>query len=204
MAQWRSAGLSIPTVSVNLSPLHFSDYGLPKFVAGLLNEFELPPGCLTVEITESVMMDAGPEALKTLAALHEIGVGLSMDDFGTGFSSLSSLTQMPINELKLDRSFMRNFETDPSAQAVTTAGGAHRAESWHDGGLGRRRNRGSGPAASPSQLLGGAGILFRQGDARLRSRTVDRRGPAGGRRPPRRPRLRTAVRSEKALRPGPD
>jgi len=73
-----------------------------------------------LEITESVMMDAGHETLKTLVGLHEIGVGLSMDDFGTGFSSLSSLTQMPINELKLDRSFMRNFETDPNAQAVTT------------------------------------------------------------------------------------
>ena len=121
MAAWRSAGLAVPTVSVNLSPLHFRDSGLPKFVADLLIEFALPAGCLMLEITESVMMDAGHETLKTLVGLHEIGVGLSMDDFGTGFSSLSSLTQMPINELKLDRSFMRNFETDPNAQAVTTA-----------------------------------------------------------------------------------
>lgn len=121
LAEWRGAGLPVPTVSVNLSPLHIGDCGLPTFVADLLHEFALPAACLTVEITESVMMDAAPHALKTLAALHDIGVGLSMDDFGTGFSSLSSLTQMPINELKLDRSFMRNFETDPSAQAVTTA-----------------------------------------------------------------------------------
>ncbi|WP_213772141.1 oxygen-sensing cyclic-di-GMP phosphodiesterase DosP [Bradyrhizobium sp. dw_78] len=121
MAEWRGGGLSIPAVSVNLSPSHFNDSALPKFVTNLLHEFSLPSNCLTVEITESVMMDAGPETLKTLSRLHELGVGLSMDDFGTGFSSLSSLTQMPINELKLDRSFMRNFETDPSAQAVTTA-----------------------------------------------------------------------------------
>ena len=121
MAAWRGAGLVIPTVSVNLSRLHFHDHSLPKFVADLLSEFDLPASCLTIEITESVMMDGGRETLRTLAALHEVGVGLSMDDFGTGFSSLSSLTQMPINELKLDRSFMRNFETDPNAQAVITA-----------------------------------------------------------------------------------
>jgi c-di-GMP-specific phosphodiesterase len=121
LTEWRSTGLPVPMVSVNLSPLHINDGSLPKFVTGLLNEFALPATCLTVEITENVMMDATPHTLKTLAALHDMGVGLSMDDFGTGFSSLSSLTQMPINELKLDRSFMRNFETDPSAQAVTTA-----------------------------------------------------------------------------------
>jgi c-di-GMP-specific phosphodiesterase len=121
MAAWRKSGTAVPTVAVNLSPLHFRDTTLSKFIADLLNEFALPAACLTIEITESVMMNTGNETLKTLVALHELGVGLSMDDFGTGFSSLSSLTQMPINELKLDRSFMRNFETDPNAQAVTTA-----------------------------------------------------------------------------------
>lgn len=121
MAHWSEKGLIVPAVSVNLSPLHFTDRTLPKYVSDLLAEFKLPAGSLTVEITESVMMDAGPETLRTLAELHEIGVGLSMDDFGTGYSSLSSLTRLPINELKLDRSFMRNFETDVSAQAVATA-----------------------------------------------------------------------------------
>lgn len=121
MVAWRKAGIAVPMVSVNLSPLHFRNGGLAEFVASLLSELNLPAHCLTVEITERVMMDGGHETLRTLAALHEIGVGLSMDDFGIGFSSLSSLTQMPINELKLDRSFMHNFEIDPSAQAVTTA-----------------------------------------------------------------------------------
>lgn len=120
MALWRSEGVSIPAVSVNLSPLHLKDADLSDYVAGLLEEFDLSADCLTVEITENVMMDAGAETLRTLARLHDIGVGLSMDDFGTGFSSLSSLTRMPITELKLDRSFMCDFETDPSAQAVAT------------------------------------------------------------------------------------
>jgi c-di-GMP-specific phosphodiesterase len=121
MAAWRAAGVPVPTVSVNLSPLHIRDATLPTFVADLLDEFNLTADCLTVEITESVMMEATAETRKTLTDLNDLGVGLSMDDFGTGYSSLSSLTQMPISELKLDRSFMRNFETDPSAQAVTTA-----------------------------------------------------------------------------------
>ncbi len=121
MTAWRSCGLAVPSVSVNLSPLHFQHSSLPEFIANLLDEFGLPAKCLTIEITESVMMNAGQETSKTLTALHQIGVGLSMDDFGTGFSSLSSLARMPINELKLDRSFMHNLESDPRFQAVTTA-----------------------------------------------------------------------------------
>lgn len=121
MAAWRRDGIPVPTISVNLSPLHFRAPGLPGLVDGLLREFGLPARCLTIEITEGVMMDNRPEALRTAMALHEMGVGLSMDDFGTGFSSLAGLTRLPVTELKLDRSFMRNFENDPSAQTVATA-----------------------------------------------------------------------------------
>lgn len=121
MAEWRDRGVLVPVVSVNLSTPHFADCSLPAYVAGLLEEFDLPPSCLTIEITESIMMDPGPETPKTLAALRALGVGLSMDDFGTGFSSLGSLTQLPITELKLDQSFMREFATDPNTQAVATA-----------------------------------------------------------------------------------
>ncbi len=66
-------------------------------------------------------MDSGPEPLEVMVKLHEMGVSLSMDDFGTGFSSLAGLIRLPISELKLDRSFMTNFESDPGAQAVATA-----------------------------------------------------------------------------------
>jgi len=121
MATWDEAGLSVPGVSVNLSPLHFNDSGLPDYVAGLLEEFRLAPARLTVEITEGVMMKGARETQATLSALQTLGVGLSMDDFGTGFSSLASLTRMPISELKLDRSFMREVATDANAQAITTA-----------------------------------------------------------------------------------
>ncbi|HEY0124420.1 MAG TPA: oxygen-sensing cyclic-di-GMP phosphodiesterase DosP [Rhizobium sp.] len=121
MAEWRKAGLGIPRVSVNLSPLHFRNRDLPGFIAGLLGKYQLPPDCLTVEITESVMMDQRPEPLEIVRAIRSLGVGLSMDDFGTGFSSLSSLAHLPITELKIDRSFMQDFETDQHAQALATA-----------------------------------------------------------------------------------
>lgn len=118
---WRSQGIPVPAVSVNLSPRHFRSRNLPAFVYELLTEYSVPARRLTIEITEGVMMDSRPESLEALMQLHKIGVGLSIDDFGAGFSSLARLTRLPITELKLDRSFMRNFETDPGAQAVATA-----------------------------------------------------------------------------------
>ena len=121
IVEWRHRGLPIPSVAVNLTPLHFLNSSLPAFITDLLAEFNLPPSCLTVEITESVMENENPQGLETARALHQIGVALSMDDFGTGFSSLARLTRLPLTELKLDRSFIRDFETDPSARAVTTA-----------------------------------------------------------------------------------
>jgi c-di-GMP-specific phosphodiesterase len=121
LALWRDQEVSVQSVSVNLSPLHFRSPSLPTFVKNLLKEFNIAPGQLTLEITEGLMMDLRSETLERMMELHEIGVGISMDDFGTGFSSLSRLTRLPITELKLDRSFMRNFESDPGAQAVAKA-----------------------------------------------------------------------------------
>lgn len=121
MAAWRAAGISVPSVSVNLSPLHFRSGGLEKFVEGLLGEYNLPASSVTIEITEGLMLNETQTTLVTMHALHELGCGISIDDFGTGFSNLSRLIRLPITELKLDQSFMRNFEEDPSSQAVATA-----------------------------------------------------------------------------------
>lgn len=121
MAEWRRLGTPISNISVNLAPVHFLNSDLPAFVSGLLAEFHLPPDALTIEITESAMVNQNPQGLATTRALHEIGVTLSMDDFGTGFSSLAQLSHLPLKELKLDRCFIQDFESDPSARAVTTA-----------------------------------------------------------------------------------
>jgi predicted signal transduction protein with EAL and GGDEF domain len=120
MAQWRDAGLDIPCVSVNLSPINFQNVNLATSVAAILADHGLPPHVLMLEITEGVILNERSVAIETMNAIRELGVGLSLDDFGTGYSSLSRLAHLPIRELKIDRSFMRDVERDPGARAIVT------------------------------------------------------------------------------------
>jgi diguanylate cyclase (GGDEF)-like protein/PAS domain S-box-containing protein len=120
MAEWREAGLDIPCVSVNLSPINFQNVSLATSVAEILADHGLPPDVLMLEITEGVILNERSVAIETMNAIRELGVGLSLDDFGTGYSSLSRLAHLPIRELKIDRSFMRDVERDPSARAIVT------------------------------------------------------------------------------------
>ena len=121
MAAWRHAGLDVPCVSVNLSPLNFQNANLAATVAGIIEACGLPPEALMLEVTEGVLLNERLLAIETMNAIRELGVGLSLDDFGTGYSSLSRLVHLPIRELKIDRSFMRDIEHDESALAVATA-----------------------------------------------------------------------------------
>ncbi len=120
MAEWRATGVDIPCVSVNLSPINFQNANLAAAVGGILADHGLPPEVLMLEITEGVIMNEHSVAIETMNALRTLGVGLSLDDFGTGYSSLSRLAHLPIRELKIDRSFMHDVETDPSARAIVT------------------------------------------------------------------------------------
>lgn len=120
MAEWRAAGLDIPCVSVNLSPINFQNENLAAVVGGILEEHSLPAEVLMLEITEGVIMNERSAAIETMNALRKLGVGLSLDDFGTGYSSLSRLAHLPIRELKIDRSFMCDVENDASARAIVT------------------------------------------------------------------------------------
>ena len=120
MARWRDAGLDIPCVSVNLSPINFQNASLAASVAEILAEHGLPPEMLMLEVTEGVFLNERSGAIETMDAIRELGVGLSLDDFGTGYSSLSRLAHLPIRELKIDRSFMHDVETDPTARAIVT------------------------------------------------------------------------------------
>jgi EAL domain-containing protein (putative c-di-GMP-specific phosphodiesterase class I) len=107
-------------VSVNLSPINFQNVNLAAAVAEILRDHDLLPEALMLEITEGVILNERSVAIETMNALRELGVGLSLDDFGTGYSSLSRLAHLPIRELKIDRSFMRNVESDPGARAIVT------------------------------------------------------------------------------------
>jgi len=120
MAEWRKGGLDIPCVSVNLSPINFQNVNLAAAVAEILAHHGLPPEMLMLEITEGVILNERSVAIETMNAIRKLGVGLSLDDFGTGYSSLSRLAHLPIRELKIDRSFMRDVENDPSARAIVT------------------------------------------------------------------------------------
>lgn len=119
--QWRARGAAVPAVSVNLSPLSIRDPGLPDVVAQALRTHGLPAGDLTIEITEGVFLEHTSEAEATIAALRKMGVRLSIDDFGTGFSSLSRLTRLPVEEIKLDRSFLLDLETSEAARTLVEA-----------------------------------------------------------------------------------
>ena len=120
-ARWRQLGAAVPAISVNLSPLSIRDPALPDVVTQALLAHGLPAGELTIEITESVFFDHTPEANATIAALRKLGVRLSIDDFGTGFSSLSRLMRLPVDEVKLDRSFLVDLENSEATRTLVEA-----------------------------------------------------------------------------------
>ncbi|MGO9558265.1 MAG: putative bifunctional diguanylate cyclase/phosphodiesterase [Acidimicrobiales bacterium] len=113
ISELRRAGAEID-LSVNLSGRDLSDRSLVAKVAARLLENELPPHALSLEITETAVMADIGEASRVLAEIGELGVRVAVDDYGTGHSSLAYLHHLPINELKLDRSFVGNIATDKS------------------------------------------------------------------------------------------
>jgi diguanylate cyclase (GGDEF)-like protein/PAS domain S-box-containing protein len=117
LAEWRTShDLPWLTVSVNISGHQLRGANLVADVSQALEASELPPHCLILEITESVLMDHSEENLKLLGALKEMGLRLAIDDFGTGYSSLSYLHRFPVDILKIDRSFVERLSasTDDS------------------------------------------------------------------------------------------
>ncbi|QXZ10905.1 EAL domain-containing protein [Comamonas sp. Y33R10-2] len=121
LGHWRALGLAVPSVAVNLSPSNFHNLDLPRMVADALERNALQPKDLTIELTESILLDTNPSTMQTIHEVHAQGVRLSMDDFGTGYSSLSYLRRLPVSELKLDRSFVADIEHDEAAQALSGA-----------------------------------------------------------------------------------
>ncbi|MDR2209451.1 MAG: EAL domain-containing protein [Azoarcus sp.] len=121
LAQWRQRGFTIPSVSVNLSPSDFHNLKLPQYLEAILRSHGLLPGDLLIEITENVLMDSNPNAMRIINEIHALGVRLSIDDFGTGYSSLAYLRNLPIDELKLDQSFVHDLVRDRSTRALTNA-----------------------------------------------------------------------------------
>ena len=110
-ARWRADGHDIG-VAVNLSVRNLLDAELPDDVVRLLARFGLPASALELEITETALVADAARTYAALQRLHELGVGISIDDFGTGYSSLSYLRRMPLDEVKIDKSFVMGMTTD--------------------------------------------------------------------------------------------
>ncbi len=108
---WQNQGLALVPVAVNLSALEFRQRDVAAEIAAVLLETGLAPQYLEIELTESVLMHQTGQVLGTLNALKALGVGISIDDFGTGYSSLAYLKRLPVDELKIDKSFVMGMET---------------------------------------------------------------------------------------------
>lgn len=117
-AIWRQAGRQI-AVSVNLSARNLADHEVVEQIANALARHGLPPTALVAEITESALMDDGQTAIGVVNAIAALGVKLSIDDFGAGYSSLSQLSRLPVHELKIDKAFvLRMLDSGQDAAIV--------------------------------------------------------------------------------------
>ena len=121
LGDWQRRGLAVPSVAVNVSPLRFKQADVAGELALLLAQHGLAAQSLTLEVTERLMLEDDMAARAQMTQLHSMGVRLSLDDFGTGYSSLSYLKRLPVAELKLDKSFVRDLETDADDRALAAA-----------------------------------------------------------------------------------
>jgi diguanylate cyclase (GGDEF)-like protein/PAS domain S-box-containing protein len=119
--KWNETAHETLSVSVNLSAVQFNSNDLEQRISDILQETGLLPHLLELELTERTVMHDPKEAAKTLRNLKELGICLSIDDFGMGFSSLSYLVHFPIDTLKIDRSFIRQTSSDSAYSAISIA-----------------------------------------------------------------------------------
>ena len=125
---WQEAGLRPIVVAVNLSAAQLHQPDLVETVAAALEGSGLSPDLLELELTESALMEDPEQANDTLARLKQLGLHLAIDDFGTGYSSLAYLSKFPVDQLKIDRSFVQDALSSPAAAAIASSvvGLAHR------------------------------------------------------------------------------
>ncbi len=117
---WRAAGTPVK-LAVNLSAWNLQNDALPERISALLNEFELPPSSLELEITESAIFSDLAHASEILDRIYATGVQLAIDDFGTGYSSLSHLKKLPVSYIKIDKSFVMDMDNNENDAAIVRA-----------------------------------------------------------------------------------
>ncbi|WP_455271090.1 putative bifunctional diguanylate cyclase/phosphodiesterase [Rhizobium herbae] len=120
-AEWRAGGLPAIKVSVNLFAAQYRAGTLVQHVTDALAEHGLAPSALGLEVTETIALLNDDHAVAAVRTLHDLGVGIAFDDFGTGYASLSSLQRFPLTTLKIDRSFISDMLVNPHDAAITRA-----------------------------------------------------------------------------------
>jgi predicted signal transduction protein with EAL and GGDEF domain len=130
LVRWRSTHATLPaaTMAVNFSARQAQQVDMPAVVREALTRHGLQPADLTLELTESVLLEAGSSTLQQLTELHTAGVAISIDDFGTGYASLHYLTTLPVSSVKVDRSFTAGLLTDANSATIVRAVAALAAE----------------------------------------------------------------------------
>jgi diguanylate cyclase (GGDEF)-like protein/PAS domain S-box-containing protein len=120
-ASWQRRGLPPLRISVNLSSIQFQKQSVPLLVARVLADTGLDPRRLDLELTESMLLEQTDAVVRDLQQLRELGVGISIDDFGTRYSSLTYVKHFPIDRLKIDQSFVRDLGSNPHDAAIVRA-----------------------------------------------------------------------------------
>lgn len=121
LRQWTDQGLALERVSVNVSAQEFLQESFVEFVNRSISKAGIRPEQIELEVTENAAMDNSEEVINVMNSLRTSGVRLAIDDFGTGYSSLSYLRIFPIDQLKIDRSFIQDLEADPADLAITVS-----------------------------------------------------------------------------------
>lgn len=121
LAVWHQQGQTQLVVAVNLSSHQFRHGNIVETISAALHDFGLPPQCLELELTESILIQDTESVISTLHTLKHIGVKLAIDDFGTGYSSLSYLKRLSVDKLKIDKSFIRDLHKDQDSSEIVRA-----------------------------------------------------------------------------------
>lgn len=121
LAAWRRSGVRVGKVCVNVSAIEFREGSLVDAVRAATRRHGITPGDLVLEITETVLLNDRARNLHILGELQQLGVELALDDFGTGYSSLGYLRHYPVDQIKIDRSFIENITRSPDDAAITRA-----------------------------------------------------------------------------------
>lgn len=118
LQSWMSQGINQCKIAINVSSVQLNQSDIVKRILDYLDKFEVPPNQFEIEVTETILMENMQEAIASLQRLHARGISIAIDDFGTGYSSLNYLKRLPIDRLKIDRSFVREVCTDSSDQKI--------------------------------------------------------------------------------------